>query len=119
MSPSGAPLFDLKQAAKKLDISEDDVNDEIERIADRANEPPRRVRARLEREEMMEALSVELLERKALDLVLQNAEYEDVTVGAADQEPAMATSEAQVTQGELQEPTAPPEPAPAAEPESK
>jgi len=104
---------------EKLDISEDDVNDEIERIADRANEPPRRVRARLEREEMMEALSVELLERKALDLVLQNAEYEDVTVGAADQEPAMATSEAQVTQGELQEPTAPPEPAPAAEPESK
>ena len=99
---------------EKLDISDDDINDEIERIADRAGESPRRVRARLEREDMMEALAVELLERKALDLVLQNAEYEDVPLAADEQETPVATSEAQVTQGELQEPTAPPEPEPAA-----
>jgi len=96
---------------EKLDISDDDINDEIERIADRAGESPRRVRARLESEDMMEALAVELLERKALDLVLQNAEYEDVPLAADEQETPVATSEAQVTQGELQEPTAPPEPA--------
>jgi len=99
---------------EKLDISDDDINDEIERIADRAGESPRRVRARLEREDMMEALAVELLERKALDLVLQNAEYEDVPLAADEQETPVATSEAQVTQGELQEPTAPPEPEPVA-----
>ncbi|MFL5339897.1 MAG: trigger factor [Gemmataceae bacterium] len=100
---------------EKLEVSDDDINDEIERIADRAGESPRRVRARLEREDMLEALAVELLERKALDLVLQNAEYEDVPVGAAEQDVPMATSEAQAVQGEVQDSTAPPPPEPAAD----
>ena len=48
---------------------------EIDRIADQSDESPRKVRARLEREDLIEALATELLERKSLDLVLGTAEY--------------------------------------------
>jgi trigger factor len=104
---------------EKLEVGDDDIDDEINRIADRTGDSPRRVRARLEREDMLEALAIELLERKALDLVLENAEYEDVVIGAAQQEAPTATVEAQAVQGELQEPTAPPPKAPAEGEEAK
>ena len=99
---------------EKLEVGDEDVDDEINRIADRTDESPRRVRARLEREDMLEALAIELLERKALDLVLENAEYEDVVIATAQQEAPTATVEAQAVEGELQEPTAPPPPPPPA-----
>jgi trigger factor len=103
---------------EKLDVTEDDIVDEIERIADRTNESPRRIRARLEREDMLEALATELVERKALDLILAEAEYEDVVVGADTAAP-VATVEAQAVPGELNEPTAPPVDEPNAEDEIK
>lgn len=93
---------------EKLDISDDDINDEIERVAAQTDESPRRVRARLEKDDLLEALASEILERKALDLVLQHAEYEDVPVGATT-EPDVATIEHQAVQGEMKDPTiAPP-----------
>ena len=72
--------FVLQKIAEleKLEIEDADVDDEVDRIADQSNESPRKVRARLERDELMEALATELLERKALDLVLSTAEYEEV-----------------------------------------
>ena len=66
---------------------------------------PRRVRARLEREDMLDALAAEMIERKALDLVLDHAEYEEVPLTAEDQ-PAVSTVEAQAVPGEMKEPTA-------------
>src|SRR5262249_55069849 len=74
--------FVLQKIAEveKIEVGEEDVNAEIERIADESDESPRRVRARLEKEDMMEALMSEMIERKALDLVLDKAEYEDVQV---------------------------------------
>src|SRR5262249_10817854 len=90
---------------EKIEIDEDDVNAEIERIAYQNDESPRRVRARLEKDDLMEALATELIERKALDLILDSAEYEDVTAGAAKPEPAVATVEEQVVPGELHDPT--------------
>lgn len=104
---------------EKLDISDDDLNDEIERIAAQNEESPRRVRARLEKEDLLEALASEILERKALDLVLQHAEYEDVPLGQST-EAAVSTIEEQAVQGEMKDPTiAPPaaeEPPATAEP---
>jgi trigger factor len=107
--------FVLQKVAEveKIDINEDDINDEIERMAAQYDEPPRRVRARLEKEDMMEALAAEIIERKALDLIMQNAEYEEVPLDQAE-EKTVATLEEQTVPGELQDPHAVPPAAPAA-----
>jgi trigger factor len=107
--------FVLQKIAEveKIDITDDDINEEIERMAAQSNESPRRVRARLEKEELLDALATEMIERKALDLVLDSAEYEDVPLG--DEQPAVSTVEAQAIPGEMQDPsTVPSEPAEAA-----
>jgi trigger factor len=89
--------FVLQKIAEveKLDVSETDIDDEIEALAAQSEESPRKVRARLEKEELMDTLMTEIIERKSLDLVLANAEYEDVpmkaegpTVGALEEQAA-------------------------------
>ncbi len=42
----------------------------------------RKVRAQFEREEMLDTLAAQLIERKALDLILDSAVYEDVPLDA-------------------------------------
>ncbi len=105
--------FVLQKIAEdeKLDVNDDDIDTEIDRIASRTDESPRKVRARLEREDMLEALAAELLESKALDLILDSAEYEDVKLTPAQEEAPVVTTEAQAVQGEMKDPTAAPEPA--------
>jgi trigger factor len=105
--------FVLQKLAEveKIDVTDDDLNEEIERIAEQDRESPRRVRARLEREDLLDALAAEMIERKALDLILDSAEYDDVPLGQEDQ-PAVSTVEAQAVPGEIHDPTAEP---PAAE----
>src|SRR5207245_9147188 len=75
--------FVLQKIAEveNIDIDEDDLEDEIERLAAQSNESPRRVRARLEKEDLMDVLATEVIERAALDLILDSAEYEDVPLG--------------------------------------
>jgi trigger factor len=104
--------FVLQKLAEveKIEVSDDDMNEEIERIASQGDESPRRVRARLEREDLLDALAAEMIERKALDLILDSAEYEDVPL-TADDRPEVATVEAQAVPGEMQDLSAnPPEP---------
>lgn len=100
--------FVLQKIAEdeKLVVNDDDIDAEINRMADRSAESPRKVRARLEREDMLEALQAELLESKALDLVLENAEYEDVPLSPAEQAAPVGTMEAQAVPGEMQDPAA-------------
>jgi trigger factor len=92
---------------EKIEVSDDEINLEIERLADLEKSTPRRVRARFEKEDLLEILAAQIVERKALDLILDNAEYEEV---AADDRPtrAVTTVEAQAVPGELHDPTAPP-----------
>ncbi len=101
--------FVLQKIAEveKLEIDEQDIDDEIERIAAQNDEPPRRVRARLEKEDLMEALATEIIERKALDLILESAEYQDVPL--VKEEGAVVTVEEQAVPGEMHDPTAAPE----------
>jgi trigger factor len=101
--------FVLQKIAEveKLEVKKEEIDAEIERLAAQYDEPPRRVRARLEKEEMMDALATELIERKALDLVLGSAEYEDVSLDAT-AEAAVATVEEQAVPGEMKDPTAAP-----------
>jgi len=71
--------FVLQKVAEveKIEIEDEDLDAEIERIANQSGESFRKVKARLEKEDLMEALATDLLERKALDLILAGATYED------------------------------------------
>jgi trigger factor len=102
--------FVLQKIAEveKIDVDEDDINDEIERIAYQNDESPRRVRARFEKEDVLDALAAEIIERKALDLVLESAEYEDVPLGQKEEAAPVATVEEQAVPGEMHDPTAAP-----------
>ncbi len=99
--------FVLQKIAEneKLEINEDEINDEIERIADQYGEPARRIRAQFERDDLLETLAAQLIERKALNLILENATYEDVQLG---KDGGMTTSQTQAVAGEIKDPTAAP-----------
>jgi trigger factor len=92
--------FVLQKVAEveKLEIEDQDLDEEIDRVADQSGESPRKVRARMEKEDLMEALATDLLERKALDLILNDATFEDYEMTAeqkAEQTDEVATVSAQ------------------------
>lgn len=111
--------FVLQRIAEeeKIDVTEEEVEQAIADLAERSGESPRRLRARLEKEDLLEALALQLIERKVLDLILQHAEYEDVPI-AQPPEPAVATVEEQAVPGTLHDPTAAETTAPPAHPET-
>ena len=104
--------FVLQKIAEqeKIEVNDDDINDEIERLADQTGESPRKVRARIEKEDMLDALAAEMIERKALDLILDSAEYEEVPLEPQESDSSMATIEAQAVPGEMTDTSAPAEP---------
>ncbi|HJZ57457.1 MAG TPA: trigger factor [Gemmataceae bacterium] len=107
--------FVLQKIAEqeKLEIEDEDIDLEVERIADQSGESPRKVKARLEREDLMEALATDLLERKALDLILASATYEDYQLTPEEQAehaPDVATMAAPAVPGEEGKPAESAEP---------
>jgi len=100
--------FVLQKIAEdeKLDVTDDDIDAEIERLANRGNESPRKVRARLEKEDLIESLAAELLETKALDLILESAEFEETPLEPRDEDEFVATVEEQMVPGEMSDPVA-------------
>jgi trigger factor len=89
--------FVLQKIAEveKIEIEDRDIDDEIERIADQSNESPRKVRARMEKDDLMEALATDLLERKALDLILAEASFEEYELEASAETDGVSTVSAQ------------------------
>jgi trigger factor len=85
--------FVLQKIAEleKIEIEDEDIDREIERIADRAGESFRKVKARMEKEDMLETIAADLLERKSLDLILNEATYEDYEWNAAEESGEVAT----------------------------
>lgn len=98
--------FVLQKIAEveKIDISDDEIEAEIDNMAEESDESARRVRARLERDGELETLAALLIERKALDLILDQAEYEDVPLDKPAEE-QVAVAEEQAVEGELRDPT--------------
>jgi len=96
--------FILQRIAQeeKIDINDNDIDAEIERIAAANNESARRVRARLEKDDLLEVLAAEILERRALSLLLENAEWEEVPLGA-EEDSNVSTVDAQAVPGEMEE----------------
>lgn len=86
--------------AEKLEVEEADIEEEIRRIAAREGESYRKVRARMEKDDLIDALAAEILERKAVDLIMDNAEFEEVPLEESDKEaPKVHASEAQAVAG--------------------
>ncbi|MGL4550057.1 MAG: trigger factor [Gemmataceae bacterium] len=106
--------FVLQKIAEeeKIEVDDNDIDDEIYRLADQTGESPRKVRARIEKEDMLDALAAEMIERKALDLILSSAEYEEVPLEPQEQEASMSTVEEQAVpgaMGDMSEPAKQPE----------
>jgi len=88
--------FVLQKIAEveKIEIGDEDIDAEIERLAEQNDESPRKLRARLEKDDMIESLAADLLERKSLDLVLAEATYDDYELNTDDSEPQIASADA-------------------------
>ena len=64
--------------AEGIKVEDEDIEAEIEAIAERSDESPRRVRARIEKEGLTESLATSILERKTIDRIVELAKPEDV-----------------------------------------
>lgn len=82
--------FILESIAENENIEEtdDDFNQEIALIAMQQNESPRRVRARLEKKGQMDSLRNQIIERKVLDRIKENAKFKDTEFNLDDDAPS-------------------------------
>lgn len=71
-------VLDKISNEEKLEVSPADIETEITYMAFQRGESPRKVRARLEKLDLMENLNAQILERKAIDVILDAAKFEDV-----------------------------------------
>jgi trigger factor len=62
---------------EKIEVSDEDIDQEIRRLAKIQGISYRKMKARVEKEDLTEAIAGQLLERKALEAILQHAQYED------------------------------------------
>ncbi len=64
--------------SKELKVEEQDMEQEYASIAERTDDSVRRVRSRIQKEGLRDSLATEILERKAIDHILESAHVEDV-----------------------------------------
>lgn len=72
--------FVLDKIAEKegIEVSPSDIETEIQMMAMQRGESPRRLRARLTKSGVIDNLEAQIRERKAVDAILDTAEFEDV-----------------------------------------
>jgi trigger factor len=68
--------------AEGIKVEDEDVAAEIDSISARTDESPRRIRARIEKEGLGESLATQILERKAIDRILEYVRFEEVPMAA-------------------------------------
>jgi trigger factor len=85
-------VLDKIATQEKLEVTPADIDTEISYMAFQRGESPRKVRARIEKQDLMENLIAQILERKAIDVVLDRAVYEDVPAEQAVQDQVEALS---------------------------
>jgi trigger factor len=76
---------------EKVSVEDEDVAQELQALAEREGESPRRVRARLEKEGTLNNLATQALERKVLDRILQSSSVGDEAVVLAEGEGRVET----------------------------
>lgn len=79
-------VLDKIATKENIEVTPVDIEAEIQMMAIQRGENPRRVRARLQKSGVIENLEAQIRERKAVDFILKNAEFQDVpmTAGGAD-----------------------------------
>ncbi|WP_437188035.1 trigger factor [Planctomicrobium sp. SH668] len=70
-------VLDRLAEEEKIEVTEADLNAEIGLMAMQRGENPRRVRARMAKSGMLDNLFAQIRERKAVDVILDNAEFID------------------------------------------
>lgn len=101
--------------AESIKVEDSHIEDEINAIAERTDESPRRVRARVEKEGLADAIATDILERRALNCILESVTYIDVD---PEEKRAVETLDHSATTETLPEP-GPTEGEPAAEGEAE
>lgn len=76
---------------EEIKVEDDDFLAEIEAIAERTGESPRRIRSRLEKEGMAEQLTTQILERKVIDRILESSTVEDDVTASSEPEVSVET----------------------------
>jgi trigger factor len=71
-------VLDKIATLEKLEVTPQDKDVEIAYMAMQRGESPRKVRARLEKTGLIENLEAQILERKAVDVVLEKAVFTDI-----------------------------------------
>ena len=77
---------------EKIEVTPVDIDSEIQMMAIQRGENPRRVRARLMKSGVIENLEAQIRERKAVDVILKSAVFEDVKVPAVQADDVQALS---------------------------
>ncbi len=72
--------FILERVAEEeeIDVEPEDYDEEVQLIAEQRSLPPRRVRAQLEKSGMMDSLRNQILERKAIERIANEATFKEV-----------------------------------------
>ncbi len=73
-------VLDRIAEEEKIEVTAEDINAEIGLMALSRGENPRRVRARMIKSGMIENLEAQIRERKAVDVILDSAEFIDVAM---------------------------------------
>jgi trigger factor len=115
--------FILEKLAEQENIEDqpEDYEHEIRLIAAQSGESPRRVRAQLEKRDLMDILRNQIIERKTIDLILSHAQFKDtpfemeeveteavdLSAGGGDESEIPEAQPAPSTEGPQQRETAP------------
>ncbi|WP_437228703.1 trigger factor [Planctomicrobium sp. SH661] len=75
-------VLDRLAEEEKIEVTEADINAEIGMMAMQRGENPRRVKARMAKSGMLDNLFAQIRERKAVDVILDSAEFVDEQMAA-------------------------------------
>lgn len=106
-------IFERIAEDQQIEPGEQDYEEEIYYLAMQSGESPRRVRARLEKGEMMDVLRNQVVERKVIELILSQAEFQEVPYKPEGLDEEEALDQAVGGEEESDIPEAKPEPGPA------
>ena len=85
-------MLDRIATQENIECEPTDIEMEITMMAMQRGESPRRVRARMQKNGMIENLEAQIRERKAIDHILDSAEFKDVPAPAEDEYTAASLS---------------------------
>jgi trigger factor len=85
-------VLDKIATRENIEVSNEELDLEIAVMAMQQGESPRKVRARLVRAGMMENLEAQIRERKAVDVVLEHAQFKEVPMESDEEEEDRVTA---------------------------